>query len=317
MLPGPRDWGGVGGTRHGREVPARPLREPPRRRRRRRRRVGRRSRSSRSTSDAPSRTHRGGRPGHELVPSARGRSAAPTMRSRSSRATWSSRSSGRAWTRPGGSTRRRWRGPRRCWRDTAAARGRSAPTGSAWRPRARCATPRTATRSSRCVRRHADADPEVIAGEAGGRAVVPRRHPRAATRTTGRSCVLDIGGGSTEFVVGREPGRGRRSHQHADGGGSADGAARAPRPAGRRRRSRRSGRRWSSVLSEAESAVPDPRGAHLRLRGRHRDDDPGDRPRPGRYDPDGSIGRGCDSTTPSGSWPTSRHDQCGARGDAR
>ena len=146
-------------------------------------------------------------------------------------------------------------GRRRSWHDTAAARGRSA------RDRIRvAATSAVRDASNRdafvaMVRRHADTDPEVIAGEEEARLSF-LGGTRGLPTEDGPFLLVDIGGGSTEFVVGREPGRADRAtstqmgsvrlterHLHRDP--PAADEIEAVRQAA------------SSVLSEAESAVPE------------------------------------------------------------
>ena len=60
------------------------------------------------------------------------------------------------------------------------------------------------------VRRHADTDPEVIAGEEEARLAF-LGGTRGLPTEDGPFLLVDIGGGSTEFVVGREPGRADRA----------------------------------------------------------------------------------------------------------
>ncbi len=108
----------------------------------------------------------------------------------------------------------------------------------------------------------------------GGAALVPRRHPGLDAPPP--FLVLDIGGGSTEFVLGSERPIGR--DLDADGERPADRALRPRRPAGGRRPGPdASGRRRAAGRCRARD--PGRRCANVRRGGRDVDDRAGDRAR--------------------------------------
>ena len=144
---------------------------------------------------------------------------------------------------------------------TAAAPGPCTRNASAWRPRARCATRRTA----RSSRRRSASTRERARGDqrrAGGGPVVPRADARARSGSAPAPyLVLDIGGGSTEFVVGRRAGPRRACALDADGERSADRAVRTSRPAGARgarAAATRSRRCWMTPKRTCRSATRAP-----------------------------------------------------------
>ena len=180
---GRRGWGGVAGTRTRHEVPARPLREPLRRRRRSGGAVGGRARRAdapRAASQTRVAAIDQGTNSIRLLVAEPGRGDDPPIEL----------ARDMVITRLGqGVDAHRPPRPRgagshasTCWHGYAGARGRSAPSGSAWAPRARSATPRTGSEFATAVREHAGVGARDHRRRAGGGALVPRRRRRARPR---------------------------------------------------------------------------------------------------------------------------------------
>ena len=207
----PRAARGVGrGRRHarGHQVPARPLRLPPRRRRRPRRAPGSPSASSRcipgSGPDRVAAIDQGTNSIRLLVvePGATPESRGDRARSRHGHhAPRTRRRSHRPARRRGARPHRR-----RARRGSAAGPGRSGPSASGWERRAPCATPRTATTTRPRCASLAGSELEVITGEQEA-ALSFLGGTHGLDPSWGPFAVQDIGGGSTEFVTGAAPGQ--------------------------------------------------------------------------------------------------------------
>ena len=257
------------------------------------------------------------RPGHELDVGSWCWSRVPHGRihPRSWRATWPSPGSAKAWTGPGGWTQTRWPAPlevigRYCRRARALGAGRI-------RVAATSAVRDASNRADfvAAVRAVMGADPgDHHGGARGGLSFLGGTYGLDPDDDPGPYLVQDIGGGSTEFVIGRARGAPstRRPRRWAASGlrnGSCTPTRRRPRT------SRRSGSEVGLVLDEVEDAVPMRDVRHAGGRG-------GDCHHACRRShwawigttPTGSIGRGSRATDVDRALAElAAHDRCRAR----
>ena len=276
--------------------------------------------SSRCTPTQQRAPRRGDRPGHELVPAAGPRAGRRRQRPNppSSRATWSSRGSGEVSTRPAGSSPRRIARTERRHRAVLPSRPRALRAES---DPGRCHVARSRDAANRddfadVVRRRGRLELEVIDGRRTRRRSRSSAGRAASTRGDGPFLVLDIGGGSTEFVLGREPAVTEHAISTQMGSVRLTERYDPPRPPAPEDLDGASDAEVDGGIEAGGRGGPGRRGPDVRRGRRDGDHAPGDRARarplrPGSDPPhvaDARRGR-------AGPGPADRHDERRARGD--